>query len=91
MPTTTRHTEYHANREKDAPDGSLEKDVDPEDRVDGCMGNLLSELLIMFVRTRCDECEEGKNEHAVDVPAHGVSGWGISGWEVWRNRDDSRG
>lgn len=70
MPTTTRETKYHANREEDAPDGGLEEDVDPEDRVDGCVARLLCELLVMFMCTRCVECEDGKNEHAVSVPAH---------------------
>ena len=70
MPTTTREAKHHANREEDAPDGGLEEDVDPEDGVDGCAGRPLGELLVMFVCTRCAECEEGKKEHAVNVPAH---------------------
>ena len=52
MPTATCETKYHADREEDAPDGSLEEDVDPEDGVDGRVGLLFGKDPTMLVCTR---------------------------------------
>ena len=52
MPTATCETKYHADREEDAPDGSLEEYVDPEDGVDGRVGLLFGKDPTMLVRTR---------------------------------------
>jgi hypothetical protein len=70
MPTTTCKTKYHANREKDAPDGGLEEDVDPEDRVDRCCRLFLGKFGVMLVSMHWGEHEKKQEEQAVSVPAH---------------------